>query len=174
MPPKEDVNAPDLYLPTMAFVTYMLVMGYALGAQDKFTPDVLGLAGSSGLAILLLEVFAIKLIFYLVQGLRIPLLDLCSCCGYKFLGVVITLAAKTTLGVYAGWFMLALTCLSIGTFMVKTLRSFSAQAEGFTPGFITEGIASPRQTDARKKQNYLLWGIGFLQAPWTWYLCYGV
>ena len=29
--PKFDVNAPDLYIPCMAYVTYVLVVGYILG-----------------------------------------------------------------------------------------------------------------------------------------------
>ena len=28
--PKEDVNAPDLYIPAMAFATYVLLFGYTL------------------------------------------------------------------------------------------------------------------------------------------------
>ena len=36
----------------------------------------------------------IKLGFYLVQGARISLLELCSCSGYKFLGANLALASK--------------------------------------------------------------------------------
>lgn len=31
--PKYEVNAPDLYIPTMAYLTYVFVAGLALGAQ---------------------------------------------------------------------------------------------------------------------------------------------
>jgi hypothetical protein len=34
-PPSDDINAPDLYIPTMAFVTYCLAMGYGLAQQDQ-------------------------------------------------------------------------------------------------------------------------------------------
>nr|XP_036877335.1 protein YIF1B [Manis javanica] len=33
--PRFDVNAPDLYIPAMAFITYILVAGLALGTQDS-------------------------------------------------------------------------------------------------------------------------------------------
>ncbi|XP_057390275.1 protein YIF1B isoform X3 [Balaenoptera acutorostrata] len=33
--PRFDVNAPDLYIPAMAFITYVLVAGLALGTQDR-------------------------------------------------------------------------------------------------------------------------------------------
>jgi len=66
LPPKADINAPDLYLPLMAYVTYILAYGFALGTEGRFTsPDVLGLAGSSGMAIVFLETAIIKLGFYL-------------------------------------------------------------------------------------------------------------
>ena len=29
--PRDDVNAPDMYIPTMAFITYVLVVGVAMG-----------------------------------------------------------------------------------------------------------------------------------------------
>lgn len=33
--PRFDVNAPDLYIPVMAFITYVLVAGLALGTQNR-------------------------------------------------------------------------------------------------------------------------------------------
>ncbi|XP_036689582.1 protein YIF1B isoform X3 [Balaenoptera musculus] len=36
--PRFDVNAPDLYIPAMAFITYVLVAGLALGTQDSPSP----------------------------------------------------------------------------------------------------------------------------------------
>lgn len=34
--PRFDVNAPDLYIPTMGFITYVLVAGLALGTQNRY------------------------------------------------------------------------------------------------------------------------------------------
>jgi hypothetical protein len=39
--PMMDENAPDLYIPLMAFITYILVTGYAKGTKNSFTPEVL-------------------------------------------------------------------------------------------------------------------------------------
>ncbi|NXF85237.1 YIF1B protein, partial [Eubucco bourcierii] len=64
--PRFDVNAPDLYIPVMAFITYILVAGLALGTQNRFSPDSLGLQASSALAWLILEVLAVLLSLYLV------------------------------------------------------------------------------------------------------------
>lgn len=38
LPPRQDLNAPDLYIPAMAFVTYVLLAGMALGIQQRFSP----------------------------------------------------------------------------------------------------------------------------------------
>ncbi|XP_077049151.1 protein YIF1B isoform X2 [Agelaius phoeniceus] len=59
--PRFDVNAPDLYIPAMAFLTYILLAGLALGTQNRFSPDSLGLVASSALAWLLLEVLSVLL-----------------------------------------------------------------------------------------------------------------
>ena len=56
-PPRSDVNAPDLYIPVMALVTYIVVVGLHLGYTHKFSPEVLGKTASSGLTAMVLEVF---------------------------------------------------------------------------------------------------------------------
>ncbi|OXB82806.1 UNVERIFIED_CONTAM: hypothetical protein H355_000504 [Colinus virginianus] len=115
--PRFDVNAPDLYIPgttpkcpqidprcpkvspplstnvpnavpaAMAFITYLLVAGLALGTQNRFSPDSLGLQASSALAWLLLEVLAVLLSLYLFSlptDLTTP--DLLAFAGYKYVG----------------------------------------------------------------------------------------
>jgi len=171
-PPALDVNAPDLYLPSMAYITYILVVGFVMGANGTFTPDVLGITASAGLMTVLLEVSAVKLAFYLVQGARIPFLELCSCSGYKFLGATLALATKHVLCTEAGWAAMVLGGASIGTFMAKTLRqSLAVGSGGFTPGFMTEGMGSPGRMEQKKKQNYSLYGVAFAQLPLLWWLC---
>ena len=44
--PKYDVNAPDLYIPTMAYATYVLLVGYILGLRNAFSPDSLGMTSN--------------------------------------------------------------------------------------------------------------------------------
>lgn len=35
VPARFDVNAPDLYIPLMAFITYVLISGFVLGVQGR-------------------------------------------------------------------------------------------------------------------------------------------
>ena len=50
--PRFELNAADLYIPSMAFVSYILVVGYMLGMQDRFAPDLLATTASSSLTML--------------------------------------------------------------------------------------------------------------------------
>ena len=34
--PRYEINAPDLYIPVMAFVTYILLAGAVLGTQNRY------------------------------------------------------------------------------------------------------------------------------------------
>lgn len=53
--PRFEINAPDLYIPVMGYVTYVLTAGLVLGMQDRFSPEQLGILGSSALAWWLVE-----------------------------------------------------------------------------------------------------------------------
>lgn len=35
-PPTRDINAPDLYLPLMGFLTYILIVGYSKGTSNQY------------------------------------------------------------------------------------------------------------------------------------------
>jgi hypothetical protein len=54
--PKYDTNAPDLYIPCMAYLTYVLLVGYVLGLRNAFSPDELATTASSALVWLVLEI----------------------------------------------------------------------------------------------------------------------
>ncbi|NXX46478.1 YIF1B protein, partial [Tricholaema leucomelas] len=71
----------------MAFITYILVAGLALGTQNRFSPDSLGLQASSALAWLILEVLAVLLSLYLVTvSTELSTIDLLAFAGYKYVG----------------------------------------------------------------------------------------
>lgn len=35
-PPSRDINAPDLYIPMMGFLTYILIVGYSKGTTNQY------------------------------------------------------------------------------------------------------------------------------------------
>lgn len=58
--PIHDENAPDLYLPAMAFVTYVLLQGLIKGMLSTFHPDDLVTTASSGVVTAILETAVLK------------------------------------------------------------------------------------------------------------------
>lgn len=121
--PRFDVNAPDLYIPAMAFITYLLVAGLALGTQNRFSPDSLGLQASSALAWLLLEVLAVLLSLYLVAlPADLTTIDLVAFAGYKYVGMILGLLSGLLFGATGYYVALSWCCLSIFIFMIRTLR----------------------------------------------------
>jgi len=91
VPPREDINAPDLYIPVMAFVTYVLLVGFVHGTNLKFTPDILGVVASTGMAVIAFEILAIKFTLYLTNDRNVPFLDLLAYCGYLFVGLIVNI-----------------------------------------------------------------------------------
>jgi len=161
LPPRDDINAPDLYIPLMAFVTYVLMIGFVMGASFKFTPEVLGITASSGLAVLAFEVIIIKFGFYLLNSLTVPILDVIAYCGYKYVGIVITIIGGLLVGHLAYIVLMLLTSIFMAIFMVKTLRLV----------FPDRGDSSFGTHNTR---NYFLVGLGALQLVLQYYLSYDI
>ncbi|XP_052275300.1 protein YIF1B-A-like isoform X2 [Dreissena polymorpha] len=87
--PRFDENAPDLYIPVMAFVTYILVSGVVLGTQERFTPEHLGMQASTALVWLIIELVAVMLSLYIMNlTTDLKYMDILAYIGYKFVGYV--------------------------------------------------------------------------------------
>lgn len=123
VPPRYDVNAPDLYIPSMAVVTYVLLSGYLLGLRNEFSPERLGLQASSALMWLALEVLAVWLATYILSirsSLRV--LDLVAFSSYKFVAMIAALLASMLLYRPGYLLVLAYGCLTLDFFLLRTLR----------------------------------------------------
>ncbi|TFY73779.1 hypothetical protein EWM64_g10233 [Hericium alpestre] len=93
-PPREDINAPDLYIPTMAFVTYILTATLQSGLQARFNPDIFGLSATKALVVVLFDFLFLKGGCY-VLGIQTAssVFDLVAYGGYKFVGYVYSLTS---------------------------------------------------------------------------------
>ena len=80
---------------------------------------MLGLTASSALLMLFIEVMGLKLAFYLlsVQS-AVPFLDLVSLCGYKFVGLVLTMLVALPIGLLY-YPMVLYTGMAMGYFVVR-------------------------------------------------------
>ncbi|XP_056622808.1 protein YIF1B [Triplophysa dalaica] len=121
--PRFDINAPDLYIPVMGFITYVLVAGLALGTQNRFSPEMLGIQASSALVWLIIEVLAVLLSLYLVTvNTDLTTIDLVAFSGYKYVGMMIGVVAGLLFGRTGYYLTLLWCCVSIFVFMIRTLR----------------------------------------------------
>ncbi|EIW70117.1 hypothetical protein TREMEDRAFT_30026 [Tremella mesenterica DSM 1558] len=123
--PRDDINAPDLYIPTMALVTYTLLSALASGLQARFHPEVLGLSFSKALAVVIAEFCAIKLGCYLldVRGSGASGVELIGYGGYKFVGIIITvLASMLNLGTLTTGAVFIYLFGANAFFLIRSLR----------------------------------------------------
>jgi len=126
--PRFELNAPDLYIPTMAYLTYVLVAGFALGTQDRFTPESLGIQASSALAWTILEVLFYLVCFYILNiTTTLSTIDILAFSGYKFVGIIPAVLAsllffKMGYLLVLGYFGLGLAYFLVSYFSILSLR----------------------------------------------------
>ncbi|XP_034454377.1 protein YIF1A isoform X4 [Hippoglossus hippoglossus] len=134
--PRQDVNAPDLYIPTMAFITYILLTGMALGIQQRFSPEVLGLCASTALVWIIIEVLVMLLSLYLLTvHSDLSTFDLIAYSGYKYVGMIFTVLCGLLFGsdgYYVGlaWSSCALMFFIVRSLKMKILPSISQDTMG--------------------------------------------
>ena len=83
-PPRHNPHAPDLYIPLMSFITFILISGLKAGYNSSFSPQVLGMTASSAIVFICFELLFIYGGFYFLQSALPSALDLISYSGYKF------------------------------------------------------------------------------------------
>ncbi|KAG8522627.1 Protein YIF1A [Galemys pyrenaicus] len=144
LPPRQDLNAPDLYIPTMAFITYVLLAGMALGIQKRgqsepppaadggelpicgrrFSPEVLGLCASTALVWVVMEVLALLLGVYLAAARSdLSTLHLLAYSGYKYVGMILSVLTGLLFGSDGYYVALAWTSSALMYFIVRSLRT---------------------------------------------------
>ncbi|KAI5105179.1 protein YIF1A [Silurus meridionalis] len=136
LPPRNDINAPDLYIPTMAFITYILLAGMALGIQKRFSPEVLGLCASTALVWIIIEVLVMLLCLYLLTvHTDLSTFDLVAYSGYKYVGMIFTVLCGLLFGsdgyfVALAWCSCALMFFIVRSLKMKILSSLSSDSMG--------------------------------------------
>jgi hypothetical protein len=122
--PTADVNAPDLYIPLMGFVTYVLLVGLAKGTEMQFTPEVLGQVTSTGIVTLLLEVAVMYgALRAFAGGESVALLDLTAFAAYKYVGLVAASVGWLLAGSVAYYALLLYSGVAMARFLVSALQN---------------------------------------------------
>lgn len=82
-----DIEEPDLYIPTMGFITYVLLCGIIRGLESTFRPETLASIMSVTLVVLVLEVIVTKAALFMGGADAAPVLDLVGLVGYKYVNL---------------------------------------------------------------------------------------
>jgi hypothetical protein len=130
LPPRDDLNSPDMYIPTMALVTYILLCTVLAGFRGSFHPELLGSITTTALAVVIFEILCLKIAMYILSiNNDSQLLDLVAYSGYKFVGIIMTLVTAGIItphkgtGSWVGWTVFVYTFLANAFFLVNPLLS---------------------------------------------------
>lgn len=169
--PRYEINAPDLYIPSMAYITYILVAGLVLGMQDRFTPEHIGITASSALAWCVVELAIYSCTLYVIQvETSLKTLDLLAYAGYKFVGTIVSILVSVIGGKIGFYMALIYTNLALAFFLVRSLKvqvlsENGAQDQSY---YSAGGVA----TAGHKRRLYFLLFVAAMQPILSWWLSF--
>ncbi|GMT11016.1 hypothetical protein PFISCL1PPCAC_28748, partial [Pristionchus fissidentatus] len=158
---RDDINAPDLYIPLMSFLTYVLVSGFVLGTQSRFSPEILGILTSNALVLSLIENVIINIAKFVMNiSASLSIWHSLAYSTYKFVGMTLCLLAFIFGGKTVYYGVLAYTSAALVFFLLRTVANFFFDAH-YTP-------------DGRKRKGFLILFILITQPFIMWWLTSGV
>jgi hypothetical protein len=161
LPPREDINSPDLYIPVMAAVSYVLLVGFVLGLRKSFHPEQLGITATAAFIFIVCELLIVKLGAYLLSlGKDVTVLDMLSIIGYNFVPLIVTLLADLFLGRTGKYVAFTYCSLAMAFFMLRSLRY----------SFLPESGAAPPVVNQRRTRVHFLFGIVAIQILCSYFL----
>lgn len=154
-----NVEEPDLYIPLMAYTTYIIIYGLQRGIQSDFRPQVLSSTASFAMVLMFLEVGAAKMGFY-VAGSSIQALDLLANCSYKYVPLCMMILARIVTGtnpIYYVFFVYLVACAgwAIRRFLVSCNSSASQEQYGVVNSAL---------------HGHVILGLAVAQLPLCWLL----
>lgn len=162
--PTRHLNSPDLYIPTMAFASYVVAVAIALGSQNKFTPEMLGLTATTAFIWLLIEIGVVQLAMYLISVTTdIKIFDLASFIGYKFVHMIVCVISHMMMGSTGYYISFVYASAAIVYFLICTLRYI-----------ILPDSTEDRIARGNKRRNNLLLLIAFIQPVIIFWLTHHV
>ncbi|KAF2237870.1 ER to Golgi transport protein-like protein Yif1 [Viridothelium virens] len=158
LPPRDDINSPDMYIPVMAFVTYILLSTLLAGLRGAFHPELLGLTATTAFGVVIFEILGLKLGCYILSiSNESQLLDLVAYSGYKFVGIIVTLVVAEIVnggkgtGGWVGWGVFLYCYFADAFFLLRSLRYV------LLPESRPDQSSAPTQTVARAQRSRRTW-----------------
>ncbi|KAF7313771.1 WD-REPEATS-REGION domain-containing protein [Mycena chlorophos] len=165
------LTAPDLYIPVMALVTYVLLCALDAGLRARFHPQVLGESATRAMMVVFLDFVVVQLGCYFlnVQGAS-QAVDIIAYGGYKFVGVIIIVLAGflnlgRTLGLLTSCYFIAANSFflmrSLGSLVLPNGASRAASSDPYA--------TAPAPKQRRRRIMFLLFEAA-TQIVWMTFL----
>lgn len=129
LPPRDDLNSPDMYIPIMSLITYILLSTVLAGIRGTFRPEILGSITTTSIVVIVFEIVILRLAIYLLNITNeSSLLDMAAYAGYKFVGVIVTLFLSEILtggrgtNNWIGWTIFVYTWNANSFFLLRSLK----------------------------------------------------
>ena len=119
------IESPDLYIPLMSFITYVLLIGFnsAYQQQKIFEPEILGKIASKNSFILFIQVALSKLTMFIFSNIQIPFLDVLCFIGYKMVLIVLVVIIWILFPIVSVvYFLITLISILSMIFFTKSLK----------------------------------------------------
>ena len=119
------IESPDLYIPLMSFITYVLLIGFnsAYQQQKIFEPEILGKIASKNAFILFFQVALLKLTMFIFSNIQIPFLDVLCFIGYKMVLIVLVVIIWILFPIVSVvYFLITLISILSMIFFTKSLK----------------------------------------------------
>lgn len=114
----------------MAVVTYVLLSTLLAGLRGEFDPQLLGATAMVAVLVVVLEILFLRLgCYFLSISESSQLLDLVAYSGYKFVGVIVTVATAQIInggngtGGLIGWSVFFYTFMANSLFLVSCIQN---------------------------------------------------
>eukprot|EP00917_Polyrhabdina_sp_WS-2016_P016633 GHVP01035945.1.p1 GENE.GHVP01035945.1~~GHVP01035945.1.p1 ORF type:complete len:298 (+),score=13.19 GHVP01035945.1:297-1190(+) len=161
--PSTDINAPDLYIPIVSLISFILLRGYSVGLKGQFHPDILGITGLYSIITIFIMVIIVKIISYSFGvGNEVSIIDVGSVLGYNFVNIslvsIISMFCNNTIKNIVRIYVF----ISMSFFIVRYILNV------ILPHEFQQIIGQSR----RKKLNFLL-GIVMFQLLFSFLLTIG-
>lgn len=118
------IAEPDLYIPFMAVITYILLLAGELEMQNKFRPETLGKISTQTIMAYLLEVLLIKGLSFFFEAKEMELLDIASFFGYKYVYILAMKLSSLVLAQVLRKLLWVFLIFSSVMFLGKSLKHF--------------------------------------------------
>merc|ERR1739848_238085 len=160
--PRDDINAHDLYIPSMGFITYLLLAGLSIGIGGHFDPEKLGEFASTAFGWILLEVLVTVFALYVIQAQTdLTYIDIIAFAGYKFVPMIFSLGSGLLFGHTVYLLVFLYGCAALCFFLINSLKIRVSQVSAASAA---HGQYQPGDT----RRHYVTLAVAFVQPI----LCY--